>query len=75
MSYGDFKYLPRRADSDKVFNVAKNPKYDGYQCGLALMLYKFFDKKSSSGYVTNANKSAIKSEIMSNQQLAEELQK
>ena len=23
----------------------KNPKYDGYQRGLALMVYKFFDKK------------------------------
>ena len=30
---------------DKVFNIAKNAKYDGYQCGLALMLYKFFYKK------------------------------
>ena len=29
---------------DKTFNIAKNPKYDGYQKGLALMVYKFFDK-------------------------------
>ena len=39
MAYGDFKYLPRRATSDKIlrnkaFNIAKNPKYDGYQRGL-----------------------------------------
>ena len=27
---------------DKAFNIAKNPKYDGYQRGLASMVYKFF---------------------------------
>ena len=32
---------------DKTFNIAKDPKYDGYQRGLASMTYKFFDKKSS----------------------------
>ena len=32
----------------KAFNIAKNPRYDGYQCGLASMVYKFFDKKSSA---------------------------
>ena len=26
---------------DKVFAVANNPKYDGYQRGLASMVYKF----------------------------------
>ena len=50
MAYGDFKELKRRTASDKVlrdkaFNIAKNPKYDGYQRGLASMVYKFFDKK------------------------------
>ena len=34
---------------DKAFNIAKNPKYNGYQRGLASIVYKFFDKKSSSG--------------------------
>ena len=29
---------------DKAFSVAKNPKHDGYQKGLASMVYKFFDK-------------------------------
>ena len=53
MTYGDFKDLKRRTASDKVlrdkgFNVAKNPKYDGYQRGLASMVYRFFDKKSTS---------------------------
>ena len=44
MAYGDFKDLKRRTFSDKVlrdkaFNIAKNPKYDGYQWGLASMVY------------------------------------
>ena len=38
--YGDFKRLDRRSAADKVlydkaFDIAKNPKYDGYQRGLA----------------------------------------
>ena len=50
MVYGDFKELPRRTTSDeilldKAFNIAKNSRYDGYQRGLASMLYNFFDKK------------------------------
>ena len=32
---------------DKAFNIAKNPNYDGYQTGLASMVYKFFYKKSA----------------------------
>ena len=47
MAEGGFKDLPRRTASDKVlhdkaFSIAKNPKYDGYQRDLALMVYKFF---------------------------------
>ena len=50
MAYGDFKYLNRRTSADKVlcnkaFNIAKDPKYDRYQRGLASMVYQFFDKK------------------------------
>ena len=50
MAYGNFKDLTRRTASDeilrdKAFNIAKNPKYNGYQRDLALMVYKFFDKK------------------------------
>ena len=79
MTYGDFKDLKSRtaADSvlrDKAFNIAKNPKYDGYQRGLASMVYKFFDKKTKGSGVTLANKSAIKS-IPQNEQLAEQLHK
>ena len=73
MAYRDFKDLVRRIASDKflrdkAFNIAKNPKYDGYQRGLASMVYKFFDKKSKGSGVTN-NK--IKQKL----QLAEELHK
>ena len=58
MAYGDFKDLERRTSSDKVlrditFNIAKNPKYDGYQRGLASMVYKCFDKKSKGSGVNN----------------------
>ena len=50
MAYGDFKDLAKRTDSDKVLRdktsyIAKNPKYDGYQRGLASLVYKHFDKK------------------------------
>ena len=50
MACGDFKDLAIRTASDKIlrdkgFNIAKNPKYDGYQRGLASMVYKSFDKK------------------------------
>ena len=30
---------------DKAVNIAKNPKHDGYQRGLASMVYNPFDKK------------------------------
>ena len=43
MAYGEFKDLPRRKVlGDKAFNITKNPKYDGYQGGLALMVHNFF---------------------------------
>ena len=72
MAYGDFKDLTRRTASDKIlgdkaFNIAKYPKYDGYQRGLASMVYKFFDKKASSSGTENEN--------MSDQQLAEKSHK
>ena len=80
MTYGDFKDLTRRTASDtilhnKAFNTAKNPKYDEYQRGLASMVYKFFDKKSSSLADKSASGSGIKNENMSNKKLAEELHK
>ena len=76
MAYEDFKDLAKRTASDnvlrdKAFNIAKNPKYDGYQGQLASMVYKFFDKKAAnSGFNIYANKSAF-----SNEKLAEILYK
>ena len=45
MTYGDYKDLARRTAFNKVsrgkaFNITKNPKYDGYQRGIASMVYK-----------------------------------
>ena len=70
MAYGDFKDLKRRTASDKIlrdkaFNVTKNPKHDGYQRGLASMVYKFFDKNSTGSGIANKP----------NYQLANELHK
>ena len=50
MSYGDFKDLGGGAASnkllrDEVFNIAKNPKYDGYQRDFASMFYNFLIKR------------------------------
>ena len=59
---------------DKSFKVGSNPNYDGYQKGVAPMVYRFFDKKSNCGGVAAlANKSAIRS--MPNKQLENEINK
>ena len=47
MAYGGFKDLTRRTFSDKilrdkVFNIAKNPKHDGYQRGFCFNGLKIF---------------------------------
>ena len=60
MADWDFKDLTRRTASDKIlrdepFNIAKNPKYDGYQRGLGSMVHKLFDKKTSSRGIENKN--------------------
>ena len=73
MAYGDFKDIAGTKASDKVLrdkaiNIAKHPKYDGYQRGLTSMVYKFFDKKSKGSGVAN-------NEIKQNFQLPEELHK
>ena len=84
----DFKDLKRRANSDKVlrdkaFNIAKIPKYDGYQRGVAYMVYKFFDKKSASltnksvsgSSIVNNDDNNNNNDIKQNHQLAKELHK
>ena len=71
MAHGKSKDVVKRTQSDKVlkykvFKIASNPKYDGYQRGLASMVYNFFDKKSKgSGIFANEP----------NYQLANELHK
>ena len=75
MAYGDIKDLSRRTDSDKIlrdqaFNITKNPKYDGYKCGVAEMGYRLFDKKSALLTDKSASGSGTKSENISNKELA-----
>ena len=70
MAYCKSKDLAKRTQSDKVlrdkaFKVASDPKYDGYQRGLASMVYKIFGKKSGESGIVNEP----------NYQLANELQK
>ena len=70
-AYSDSKDLTKRTIADKnlknrAFDIAKDPKYDGYQRGLASMVYKCFDSKvSGSGAKL----------IPENKQLANELHK
>ena len=75
-AYADSKDLTKRTAADKIFknrafNIAKDPKYDGYQRGLASMVYKFFDKKSEGSGAKHVNTKLTSQ----NQQLAEELHK
>ena len=75
-AYSDSKDLIKRTVADKIlknkaFDIAKDPKYDGYQRGLASMVYKFFDKKSKGSGVKHVNTKLIPQ----NQQLAKELHK
>ena len=72
LAYGHFKDLNRRTFPGKVlfnktFKIAKDPRYDGYQRGLASIIYKLFDKKNSA--------SGIKNENISNKELAKESDK
>ena len=69
MANGKSKDLTKRTQSDKVlrdkaFKIASDPKYDGYQRGLALMVYKFFDKISSgSGVAVTEQNYQLTSEL------------
>ena len=67
-AYAKYKDEENRLISDQklrnsVYDIASNPKYDGYQRGLASMVYKFFyskvaplDKKTMSGKGIKNNK-------------------
>ena len=76
MAYGKSKDLVKRTRShkvlkDKAFKIASDPKDDGYPRGLALIIYKFFDKKCTS--LNKSSGSGIVNEP--NYQLANELHK
>ena len=88
-AYSDSKDLTKRTVADKIlrnkaFNIAKDPKYDGYQRELASIVYKLFDSKvalpdkKSEGSSVTAQPSAkhVNTKLApQNQQLAEELHK
>ena len=74
-AYADHKDLINRTKADKVlrgiaYDIASNPKYDGYQRGLASMVYKFFDKSSTGSGLKKLKNTARISSI-----LADELHK
>ena len=52
---------------NRAFNIAKNPKYDGYQSRLASVIYNFFERNALCGTFKNG--------IISNKELPEELRK
>ena len=58
MTNGEFKDLTKITPADKVlrdkaFKIASDQKYDGYQRGLASVVYAFFDKKSQGKGLTS----------------------
>ena len=81
MDYRDSKDLARITASDKVLSdkaltiAKKTTQYDGYQRELASIVYKCLDKKSGLLADKFFFVSPVKSELMSNQQLAEQLHK
>ena len=68
MAYGKTKDFAKRTQSDKflrnkAFKTASDPKYDGYQRGLASMAYKVLDRKSSGSGVANEPKYQLANEL------------
>ena len=77
-AYADNKDLINRIRADKVlrnkaYDIASNPEYDGYQRGLASMVYKFFGKKTiGSGAAEPSSLERVNNESL---KLADELHK
>ena len=66
MAVDKYKDLNKRTQSekllrDKAFEIANDPKYDGYQRGMVSMVYKFFHENSASLSDLSAESSGIKS--------------
>ena len=64
MAYGDFKDLAKRTAADKVLRdkasqIASDQKYEGYQRGLASMVYNFFDENSQRSGPLSSSASLI----------------
>ena len=82
-AYSDSKDLTNNTAAGKIlknkaFDIAKDPKYHGYQRGLASMVYKFFDSKVASPDKNTKGSGAkhVNTKITpQNEQLAEELHK
>ena len=71
-AYADHKDLINRTEADKVlrdkaYDIASNPEYDGYQRGLASMVYKFFDKKSTGTGFKKLKNTARNSSILADE--------
>ena len=82
-AYFDSKDLTKRIAANKflknkAFDIAKDPKHDGYQRGLASKVYKFFDSKVASPDKKSVGSGAkrVNTKITpQNEQLAEERHK
>ena len=80
-AYADHKDLINRTKSDKVlrdkaYDIASNPEYGGYQRGLASMVYKLFEKKSTrSGFKKLKNTTKSSALARSSSILADKLHK
>ena len=88
-AYAEYKDVENRLISDQklrnsAYDIASNPKYDGYQRGLASMVYKFFDSKvapldkktmSGKGNAKHTAKPSSSERTGNNKILAEELHK
>ena len=67
-AYADHKDLINRTEADKVlrdkaYDIASNPENDGYQRGLASMVYTFFDKKSMGSGIARDSSSILANEL------------
>ena len=71
-AYADHKDLINRTETEKVlrdkaYDIASNPEYDGYQRGLASMVYTFFDKKSTGSGFKKLKNTARNSSILADE--------
>ena len=80
MAYGKSKGLIKRTQSDKLlrdkaFKITSDPKFDGYQRGLASMVYKFIDKKLSGSSTAKEPNYQLANEMSFINQLSENFKK